>query len=127
MMPPPKNKKKARKSALEKLAAVRRGESAFDDAQEDNDEDYRVYDELDEDEYKQVVQSRRDMDDFVVDDGMLMCRSCEQANTENNSTRYVDFPMQKDWATRMMGRTFLQVNKKSFQKNLKMKRKPEVR
>eukprot|EP01138_Halocafeteria_seosinensis_P005259 gb/GECG01005376.1/.p1 GENE.gb/GECG01005376.1/~~gb/GECG01005376.1/.p1 ORF type:complete len:1587 (+),score=248.33 gb/GECG01005376.1/:1-4761(+) len=63
-----KEKKKARKSALEKLASIKRGEGSFHGDDDDDENDDRVYDELNEDEYKQVVNSRRDMDDFVVDD-----------------------------------------------------------
>jgi hypothetical protein len=36
-------------------------------------EDDDVYDVVDQDDYDKMVESRRQRDDFVVDDGMNMC------------------------------------------------------
>jgi hypothetical protein len=61
---------KARKSAALKALKAGRG-GRLDDYELQEEED--VYDVYDEDEYQKLVESRRQREDFVVDDGMLCC------------------------------------------------------
>ncbi len=56
-----------RASALAELRAIKEsGKSALDFL--DFNDDVDIYDEVDEDGYKDVVRKRLDQDDFVVDD-----------------------------------------------------------
>jgi hypothetical protein len=68
------NKSASRRAALAKLVGDKRKrleglsstETVLDSAALDEDD---VYDVLDEDEYRNLVESRRQREDFVVDDG----------------------------------------------------------
>lgn len=65
---------RAKKSAA--LAALREGRRGrLDDYEVKDEED--VYEIMDEDEYQQLVEKRRQREDFVVDDGeqFLLCLS----------------------------------------------------
>ena len=62
------SKSQQRKIALARYKNHRReGRSALDDLEE-NDEDDNIYDEVSEDRYAEIVESRREREQFVVDD-----------------------------------------------------------
>ncbi len=71
--------KQQRKLALASLKSARSGRlsSALDEVLRDDRGDARngdVYDVLDEEEYRDYVERRREREDFVVDDGELASR-----------------------------------------------------
>ena len=58
--------------ALADLRARRNGLSAVSRTDEYEVKDEDVYEKVDENEYKELVQRRREREDFVVDDGKLI-------------------------------------------------------
>jgi hypothetical protein len=58
--------------ALADLRARRNGLSAASRTNEYEVKDDDVYEKVDESEYKELVQRRREREDFVVDDGTLL-------------------------------------------------------
>jgi hypothetical protein len=63
--------KQQRKLALASLKSARSGRlsSALDEICDDDKNNGDVYDVMDEEEYRDYVERRREREDFVVDDG----------------------------------------------------------
>ena len=58
----------ARSSALEAMRAAREGGDEARDSRWDMPDEQDVYDEVNEDDYRSMVEKRREREDFVVDD-----------------------------------------------------------
>ena len=66
------SKKAARRAAMNRFKKNRRnGFNVLEDDAGHFKEEEDVYDLVDQDEYKNLVESRRQREDFVVDDGKL--------------------------------------------------------
>ena len=66
------SKKAARRAAMNRFKKNRRnGFNVLEDDAGHFKEEEDVYDLVDQDEYKNLVESRRQREDFVVDDGTL--------------------------------------------------------
>jgi hypothetical protein len=79
-----KQRKKASLAALKSARSGRRSTSALDDVPDDDTANDDVYEVMDETEYRDYVERKREREDFVVDDGksclLLLC-------TNNRSER----------------------------------------
>lgn len=71
-------KKQASLAALKSARSGRRSVSALDDLVEDDTNNADVYEVMDETEYRDFVQRKRQREDFVVDDGKKEVSSCNR-------------------------------------------------
>jgi hypothetical protein len=67
-----KQRKKASLAALKSARSGRRSTSALDDVPEDDTANADVYEVMDETEYREYVERKREREDFVVDDGKVL-------------------------------------------------------
>ena len=62
-----------RGQALEALRNRKRGDVLTSQTEElENDDNDDIYEYVEEEEYRDLVQSRREREDFVVDDGTIL-------------------------------------------------------
>jgi hypothetical protein len=79
-----KQRKKASLAALKSARSGRRSTSALDDVPEDDTANADVYEVMDEMEYWDYVERKRQREDFVVDDGKFVVLTNNRSKRRTN-------------------------------------------